>query len=241
MDKLLLELLESLEAIGQSHEEIYDTECRERMGNAVFHLFIKPSTNYELPDDFGVYSDSANEQVKIALHRYIVAASDLASKVGITDFHARLAAFQNGEVCTLSRRGSFDDFFGWSPPACFDWFGNVVNTNPPRQDDDWVRRHLKKALEYFSRSLITESELYVQLVDLLEPHRVQTLIVDVPPDVREKLKAQVASGPTTEEEWANVRIFMLDANEEGIKWERARRRRNTEGLREYFGVNRPQS
>ena len=238
MDRLLLELLETLEAIGHSHEEIYDTVCREEMGNAVFQLFIKPTADYILPDDFGLYSDDANQQVKTALHHFIESAMPLAVEMGISDFHARLAAFQNGHVRTARERKSFDDFFGWSNPACFDWFGNVVNTNPPRQDNAWAQRQLQKSLAYFSRAIITESELFIQLVDLLEPHWVRSLMADVPPDVQEKLKAQVASSPTTVEEWEKVRIFMLDGDDESIKWERARRRRNTEGLREYFGFKR---
>jgi hypothetical protein len=239
MDKLLLELLEILEDIGQSHEELYDTVCRENMGNSVFHLFVKPSLDYTLPDDFGLHSDEANQQVKSALCRYIASANELAPTVGITDFHARLAVFQNADVRTSREKSSFDDFFGWSNPACFDWFGNVVSTNPPRRADAWVGRQLSKSLAYFSRSIITESELLVQLVDLLEPYRVRTLIVDVPPDVQNKLQAHVASSPTTDEEWEKMRIFLLDGDDDSIKWERARRRRNTEALREYFRLNKP--
>jgi hypothetical protein len=132
MESLLLELLEALEVIGRSHEEIYDTVCREKMGDAVFYSFIKPSPGYKLADDFGLFSDKANMQVKTALHHYVITAKTLAAELGISDFHARLAAFQNGDVCTSTGKNYFDDFFGWSNPACFDWFGNVVDANPPR-------------------------------------------------------------------------------------------------------------
>ena len=106
MDKLLLELLETLEEIGRSHEEIFDTVCREEMGNAVFQLFIKPSPNYDLPDDFGLFSADANQRVKTALRQYSASASELATKLGIADFHARWAAFQNGDVRTALRRNT---------------------------------------------------------------------------------------------------------------------------------------
>src|SRR5580658_6040733 len=95
MDKLLLELLEALEEIGRSHEEIYDGICRDEMGDAVFHRFVKPAPNYALPQDFGLDSDDANQRVRAALLRYVDSANELAAKLGLADFQARLAAFQN--------------------------------------------------------------------------------------------------------------------------------------------------
>ena len=128
MDKLLLELLEALEEIGRSHEEVYDSDCRERMGDAVFHFFIAPSPRYELPKDFGLCSDDANQRVRAALSRYVESARELAAKLGLA-FHARLAAFQNSDVRTSRGREQFDAFFGWSNPRCFDSSGQVVDLN----------------------------------------------------------------------------------------------------------------
>ncbi|HEX5105337.1 MAG TPA: hypothetical protein VFV87_16075, partial [Pirellulaceae bacterium] len=48
MDEILLALLIRLEAIGDEHEELFDSEVRERMGNAVFHGFVKPMYDFQL-------------------------------------------------------------------------------------------------------------------------------------------------------------------------------------------------
>ena len=147
MEKLLLELLETLEEIGRSHEEVYDSDCRERMGDAVFYFFIAPSPSYELPRDFGLCSDDANQQVRAALSRYVESARELAARLGLADFHARLAAFQNSDVRTSRGREQFDAFFGWSNPRCFDSSGRVVNLNPSRRLNSGNRSPLCRALD----------------------------------------------------------------------------------------------
>jgi hypothetical protein len=126
MDELLRELLNALDIIGQEHEEIYDSECREQMGNPIFNLFIKPNENYECPDYFALYSQKANQQVEIALTNYIHNASQLAYELGLNTFHQRLAAFQDNDVRSDLEKNYFDDFFGWSNPELFDQAGNVV-------------------------------------------------------------------------------------------------------------------
>jgi hypothetical protein len=45
MDKLLLQLLERLEAIGEHHGELFDTEVRESMGIAIMQGFVANSTS----------------------------------------------------------------------------------------------------------------------------------------------------------------------------------------------------
>lgn len=126
MDELLRNLLNALDVVGEAHEEIYDTECREKMGDPIFYLFIKPRADYVIPDDFGLYSDDANRQVKAAIARYIQDASEHAQKVGLNEFHQRLTAFQNGDVESTFARNNFDDFFGWMNPADFDQEGKVI-------------------------------------------------------------------------------------------------------------------
>ena len=135
MDELLLELLETLEDIGRSHAEIYDSVCRDAMGDAVFHKFIKPSRSYQLPAGFGLDGDDANQRVRAALGRYVESARELAARLRLAGFHARLAAFQNETVRTSHEQRRFDAFFGRSDPACFDKSGNVVDRDPASRSD----------------------------------------------------------------------------------------------------------
>lgn len=125
MDDLLKELLNKLEIVGETHEELYDSEVREQMGNAIFDGFIRPKHGYLLPDAFGLYTDDGNSAVKDALAEYILAANAKASEIGLSSFHDRLASFQNPDVKSESTSAYYDDFFGYSRPEAFDSLGNV--------------------------------------------------------------------------------------------------------------------
>tara|TARA_R110002049_G_C9026253_1_gene551704 strand:- start:81 stop:995 length:915 start_codon:yes stop_codon:yes gene_type:complete len=126
MEELLRQLLNRLEQVGSNHEELYDTECRERMGNAVMDGFVRNKGDFVLADDFGLYATEANLAVKEALAEYITKANSQAAESSITDFHERLAAFQNSDVESDGEGSFYDDFFGHSAPDAFDSTGNVI-------------------------------------------------------------------------------------------------------------------
>ena len=124
MPELLLQLLQELESIGVDREEVYDTVCRDKMSDVIWNLFILPAKKYKYPDDFGLYSNSSNQEIKQALQTYI----DGANKVKITSHSIvlsqnRLAAFQDTEIETKNKN-QFDDFFGWFNPEIKDrtWY-----------------------------------------------------------------------------------------------------------------------
>ena len=130
MDVILLELLLRLEAIGNEHEELFDSEVRERMGKAIFHGFVKPMHDFQLADDFGMFSSDANAQVRFALGQYLEQANALAVNLHLNTFHQRLAAFQNDSVRTPGRVwNDSDEFFGTTNPDSYDHEGNVINTD----------------------------------------------------------------------------------------------------------------
>ncbi len=128
MEHILLELLRRLEVIGDRDESLFDTVVREKMSDPIFYLFIKPTPNYILPNDYGM-SPEDNIEIQSALGDYIRSAVLFAKTLNPNTFHSRLAAFQNGEICT-EQKNYFDDFFGWSDPNLFDEDGNVV---PPKR------------------------------------------------------------------------------------------------------------
>src|SRR5262245_4349987 len=98
MEDLLKTLLNRLEGVGKTNEELYDTECRERLSGAVFDGFIKPVEGFDVPNGFGLYSPDANMKVRGAIGAYIADAKTRAAKMGLRSFHDRLAAFQNQNV-----------------------------------------------------------------------------------------------------------------------------------------------
>ncbi|NLX96621.1 MAG: hypothetical protein GXY83_10630 [Rhodopirellula sp.] len=126
MDELLRRLLNRLEGIGKVHEELYDSEVREQMSEAVFQGFIRMKDRYEAPGEFGLHTPEANREVRDALLEYIGAATVKANDLRLSSFHERLRSFQNSKVESDGDGAFFDDFFGYSPPDMFDSAGNVT-------------------------------------------------------------------------------------------------------------------
>jgi hypothetical protein len=126
MDDLLKDLLDRLGLVGQNHEEIYDTECRDRMSTAVFDGFIRQLDDFVLPPEFGLYSPGANESVREALAIYINEANVRAAALHLISFHDRLSAFQNSQIKSTNRGDYFDDLFGYSDPKAFNAEGDIV-------------------------------------------------------------------------------------------------------------------
>ena len=126
MEELLQRLMSRLERIAETHEEIYDTDVREQMSEAIFDGFIRPTSNFTLPNEFGMFSAEGNRLVKEAVAAYIPAANARAAALGLTSFRSRLDAFQNDNVQTESGQLP-DEFFGWADPAGFDENGGDVH------------------------------------------------------------------------------------------------------------------
>lgn len=128
MDKLLLKLLQQLEKVAETNEEIFDTEVRERMGVACMDGFVRHESEFMLPSEFGLTTNDANAIVRAALDDYINAANEKASSLGIVQFHDRLTAFQNSNVVT-EEGNDYEEFFGHTPGEFYDKKGNVIRTH----------------------------------------------------------------------------------------------------------------
>ncbi len=127
MEAALLKLLKTLESLGDVHEELYDSEVRERIGNAIMDGFVRNLPGYFVPRDLGMFSDEANCLVQHALEDYISLANHLCREKGITKFHDRLAAFQNRDARVNPRTAvDYEDLFGHTPPEWYDANGNVL-------------------------------------------------------------------------------------------------------------------
>src|SRR5690242_17128429 len=127
MNDLLRILLNQLDAIGEQHEEIYDSECRDKMGNAVLTGFIRQVDGFLLPQDFGLFSEDANLAVRIALGTYIHEANRSAAALDLKSFFQRLNAFQNVEVRSDVQGSFYDDYFGYLHPDAFNEEGTAIS------------------------------------------------------------------------------------------------------------------
>ena len=106
--KVLEKLLNSLADIALENGEIYDTDCREQMSDAVFNAFIFEKKDYVIPKTFGLYDKEGNDAVYTALNTYITTMLPLAKEQSA---EARLEMFQDD---VENEDGETpDEFFGW--------------------------------------------------------------------------------------------------------------------------------
>jgi hypothetical protein len=126
MEQALAELLKRLMAVEDAHDELGDTEVRERLDDAVHHGFLIPTPGYQLPNDFAMYSSEGNQAVRSAFVWFLPAATAAAAAEGLDTFHKRLAAFQNLDVTVGPERVCYNDYFGWADPERYDASGNVI-------------------------------------------------------------------------------------------------------------------
>jgi hypothetical protein len=129
MEPILHELLGRLYAIGEAHEELYDTEVSELITDAVYFGFLKPTPGYQMPDDLGLSTPAANAQLRTVLRDFIDRANAFADQAG-WDFHQRLDAFQNLDVTFGSQDVDYNDFFRYTPPEKYNAAGEPLPKRP---------------------------------------------------------------------------------------------------------------
>jgi hypothetical protein len=119
MTSLLLALLERLEAIGEQHPELGDSDVRQMIGDAVMDGFVLADQNYLLSADFGMRTAEGNESVRAALDDYIRSATIAAKGSGNSEFHERLNTVQDQSVLTGTGR-DYEDYLGHRAPGLYD-------------------------------------------------------------------------------------------------------------------------
>lgn len=124
MKEILHTLLEQLSAIGEDHEEVYDTDVRERMRQAIFDGFLQSTPHFSTPRGFGMFTEEGNRRVRDAIDTYISAARSYASDHQL-NFPARLAAFQDSSVVGPNQV-EYSEFFGHVSPEEYDSRENLT-------------------------------------------------------------------------------------------------------------------
>jgi hypothetical protein len=111
MREPLVRFLDALEAIGAEHEEVYDTDVRERLAAVIEQRLITKSNQVNVPDQLGMFSAAGNQLVRGALVSYLAEASTRADALNL-DESARRAAVWDGEASS-SNGTPVDEFLGW--------------------------------------------------------------------------------------------------------------------------------
>lgn len=127
MRDALKNLLDVLDEIANEHEELFDSDVRQNMRNAIMEGFVRHRLQYEIPSDFGMFSDEGNTAVHNAIAKYVANANENADELGIVAFHDRLNAVQDPSVRS-SNGNDYDEFLGHSRSEFFDERGNVIRT-----------------------------------------------------------------------------------------------------------------
>ena len=110
MNKSLKALLNALDTIEEKHKEITDTVVRERMRDAIKNSVFAPVASYALLDEFGIYEDEGDAQLKAAVTRFIADANPECEETDVNTYDERLFAFQEGS--TESEKGNgYDEYF----------------------------------------------------------------------------------------------------------------------------------
>jgi hypothetical protein len=112
MKKALEQLINALDKVFEEHEEVGDTAVRELMYDAVHKSFIVPQAAYELPEEFGMFSNEGNQKVRAALKKFLTHPDVAAAATKLKTPKERLDAFQDVDV-ESSEGNSYDEYFGY--------------------------------------------------------------------------------------------------------------------------------
>ena len=110
MKDALKRLLDALDAIGEVHGEICDTEVREQLHAGADAHFIRPQEDAEMPAAFGMFAPEADAAVGAALAAFVTDPDVVAFREASSP-QERLDAFQDATVFS-SEGMMYDDYFG---------------------------------------------------------------------------------------------------------------------------------
>lgn len=104
-------LLDGLDAVAESHDEVSDTAVREHLRAAIEQGFIKPVSGFKLPRKFGMFSPQGSRRVREVLASFLESDEIRQAKASMSTTQERLDAFQ--DINVESANGStYDEYFG---------------------------------------------------------------------------------------------------------------------------------
>jgi hypothetical protein len=114
MQDALSTLATEMADIGEEHEEITDTDIRERMFDVIFQGFIYRTPGYQAPQFYNTDTPECNVAVRAALTKFIEQANLAADASGLDTPQKRHDAFNAADL-------DLDEYFGYSdelhPPS----------------------------------------------------------------------------------------------------------------------------
>ena len=111
MRAALRRFLDDLEGIGVEHGELYDTDVREHLAEAIVTALIPDLGVTADSDEYGMFSREGNDAVRRAVERYLSAVVPMAASLAL-DQRERVAAVWDADAAS-SQGTTVDEFLGW--------------------------------------------------------------------------------------------------------------------------------
>lgn len=106
--------LSQLEKIADTHDELTDTDARERLREVLnYHFIWEEGSPTTLPKRFAMFSPSADKKVAKVVHSFINDALEIAKAEGIAKGSARHALIEDENAVT-DEGNSYEIFLGSS-------------------------------------------------------------------------------------------------------------------------------
>jgi hypothetical protein len=106
------QFLSELEQISDEHDEVTDTDVRQRLRAVINYYFVwgLPIAD-DFPKRYALFSEQGDSRVYQAVHKFIVEAVAAAEQEGLSQGEARHKALEN-EDATTERFASYGEFLG---------------------------------------------------------------------------------------------------------------------------------
>ena len=112
--RLIIEqFFQSLENISQDYREVYDTDVRDHISDAVYYYVVWGHPLGQVPLSYSMFSSEGNVEVSRAVAAFVRAAVRAANSEGIKIGAERHRALQDRSIVTLGGR-RYDHFIGHS-------------------------------------------------------------------------------------------------------------------------------
>ena len=107
----LAALLEDLETVGHEHEEIFDTDVRERLWTFLEARFIQHDKKTSIPAEFGMFTPEGNESIRAVFARNTEHLDTIIDVFSLDTYEKRKLTLTNPKL-TSAAGNRLDDLFG---------------------------------------------------------------------------------------------------------------------------------
>jgi hypothetical protein len=106
----LKQFLGTLDKIFDQHDELGDSDVRNRLSLAIHKHFVHQQPG-QLPEKFGMFTDAGEKLVRAAVQKFLAHPEILTASKSLKTPEARLLAFQDDDVKS-AEGNNYSEYFG---------------------------------------------------------------------------------------------------------------------------------